>query len=250
MNQVGFHNRFIGTFQEAARLVRAGALGKVSNIHGSAFGQVVIKEQNRTWRAKRVRGRRLPPRLRLPRHRPDELPGRPARAGPRARPCRPSSPRTWRTRSRRSSPTPGGASGILETNWSDETYRKMSTTVTVHGTKGKLVVDRQELKVYLREGAQLRGLRRGLEHALHHRGSRSRSASTCGVRSTRPRSRPSSRRSAAGNMAHENSLRHPPTRPTGWSTSSSRPAARRRPEDARPWPTSTASSSGTTSSSA
>src|SRR5262249_27231982 len=40
INQVGFHNRFIGTFQEAQRLVRAGALGKVSNIHGSAFGQV------------------------------------------------------------------------------------------------------------------------------------------------------------------------------------------------------------------
>jgi predicted dehydrogenase len=41
-------------------------------------------------------------------------------------------------------------SGILETNWSDETVRKMSTTVTVHGTKGKLIADRQDLKVYLR----------------------------------------------------------------------------------------------------
>ena len=47
-----------------------------------------------------------------------------------------------------------GAAGILETNWSDETYRKMSTTVAVHGSKGKLVVDRQELKLYLREGAE------------------------------------------------------------------------------------------------
>jgi predicted dehydrogenase len=56
INQVGFHNRFIGTFQEAQRLVRAGALGKVSNIHGSAFGQVVVKEQNRTWRASKSEG--------------------------------------------------------------------------------------------------------------------------------------------------------------------------------------------------
>src|SRR5207244_7978285 len=43
INQVGFHNRFIGTFQEAQRLVRAGALGKVSNIHGSACGQVAVR---------------------------------------------------------------------------------------------------------------------------------------------------------------------------------------------------------------
>ncbi len=41
-------------------------------------------------------------------------------------------------------------SGVLETNWSDETVRKMSTTITAYGTKGKLIVDRQELKLYLR----------------------------------------------------------------------------------------------------
>ena len=49
---------------------------------------------------------------------------------------------------------PGGASGTLETNWSDETYRKMSTTLVVQGTKGKIIVDRQECKVYLRQGAE------------------------------------------------------------------------------------------------
>ena len=38
VNQVGFHNRFIGTFQQAERLIKPGALGEVSNIHGSAFG--------------------------------------------------------------------------------------------------------------------------------------------------------------------------------------------------------------------
>ena len=46
-----------------------------------------------------------------------------------------------------------GASGMLETNWSDETFRKMSTTIAVYGTKGKIVADRQECKVYLRSGA-------------------------------------------------------------------------------------------------
>ena len=30
----------------------------------------------------------------------------------------------------------------------------MSTTITVYGTRGKIVVDRQECKIYLREGAE------------------------------------------------------------------------------------------------
>src|SRR5205823_1263100 len=37
---------------------------------------------------------------------------------------------------------PGGASGQLETNWSDNSYRKMSTTMAVYGTRGKIVADR------------------------------------------------------------------------------------------------------------
>src|SRR5258706_3509793 len=56
VNQVGFHNRFIGTFREARRLSRAGALGQVTNIHGSAFGQVVVKEQSATGRSKKSEG--------------------------------------------------------------------------------------------------------------------------------------------------------------------------------------------------
>jgi scyllo-inositol 2-dehydrogenase (NADP+) len=45
---------------------------------------------------------------------------------------------------------PNAASGTLETNWSDPTFRKMTTTVVVSGTRGKLVVDRQELKVHMK----------------------------------------------------------------------------------------------------
>jgi predicted dehydrogenase len=56
---------------------------------------------------------------------------------------------------------PDGSTGILETNWSDETVRKMSTTVVVHGTEGKLVVDRQELKVFFRSGSAARALVHG-----------------------------------------------------------------------------------------
>jgi predicted dehydrogenase len=45
----------------------------------------------------------------------------------------------------------GGLSGQISANWSDESQRKMSTKVSVWGTNGKIVADRQEMKVYLRD---------------------------------------------------------------------------------------------------
>ena len=38
----------------------------------------------------------------------------------------------------------------LATNWSDETYRKMSVKLTFWGKNGRINVDRQEIQVYLR----------------------------------------------------------------------------------------------------
>jgi len=160
VNQVGFHNRFIGTFQEAQRLIRAGALGTVSNIHGSAFGQVVIKEQNRTWRAKRSEGGGC-----LHDYASHVIDLMNFLVGP-PKQVQGASLQTIFSQDVEDAVSAvfsyeNGAAGILETNWSDETYRKMSTTVTVHGTKGKLVVDRQELKVYLREGTAFEGYAEG-----------------------------------------------------------------------------------------
>ena len=36
-------------------------------------------------------------------------------------------------------------------NWSDESYRKMSTKISVWGTNGRMTADRQECQIYLRE---------------------------------------------------------------------------------------------------
>jgi predicted dehydrogenase len=44
-----------------------------------------------------------------------------------------------------------GVNGVLSVNWSDDTYRKMSTSVTVIGTKGKVISDANELKVYFKD---------------------------------------------------------------------------------------------------
>ena len=43
-----------------------------------------------------------------------------------------------------------GLTGTLLVNWSDETYRKMSTTLTVMGKKGKIICDATEIKIYFR----------------------------------------------------------------------------------------------------
>ncbi len=152
INQVGFHNRFIGTFQEARRLVRAGALGKVSNIHGSAFGQVVVKEKNRTWRASKSEGGGC-----LHDYASHVIDLMNFLVGPPTR-VQGASLQTIFSQGVEDAVSAvfsygEDASGLLETNWSDETYRKMTTSVTLHGTGGKIVVDRQELKVYLRPEA-------------------------------------------------------------------------------------------------
>jgi scyllo-inositol 2-dehydrogenase (NADP+) len=149
VNQVGFHNRFIGTFQEAQRLIRAGALGAVTNIHGSAFGQVVVKEQGSTWRSRKSEGGGCLHDYAC--HVVDLmnfLVGAPKRVSGALMQTIFSSD----VEDTVSAVFDYGSrmSGILETNWSDETMRKMSTTVVVHGTKGKLVAERQELQLYLR----------------------------------------------------------------------------------------------------
>jgi scyllo-inositol 2-dehydrogenase (NADP+) len=149
-NQVGYHNRFIATFREAQRLVKQGALGEVYHVNGSAFGQVVVRPKTGfTWRSKRSEGGGC-----LHDYASHVVDLMNFLVGP------PETVACAHLRSIYSKDVedavyaqlryPGGASGQLETNWSDDTHRKMSTTLVVNGTAGKLVVDRQELRVHLR----------------------------------------------------------------------------------------------------
>ncbi len=153
-NQVGYHNRFIGTFREARRLVKAGALGEVYHVSGSAFGQVVTRPKSGgTWRSRKSEGggclhdyaSHVVDLMNFVVGPPEEVLGAHLRSV-FSRDVEDAVYATFRY--------PGGASGQLETNWSDDTYRKMSTTLVVYGTKGKIVADRQECRVYLRPGAE------------------------------------------------------------------------------------------------
>ena len=157
VNQVGYHNRFIGCFRETQRLARAGALGEVYHVTGSAFGQVVVRSKSgSTWRAKKSEGggclhdyaSHVVDLMNFVVGTPERVLGAHLRSI-FSKDVEDAVYATFRY--------PGGASGQLETNWSDDTHRKMSTTLVVYGTKGKIVADRQECRVYLRQGADFEG---------------------------------------------------------------------------------------------
>lgn len=152
-NQVGYHNRFIGTFRETARLVAAGAIGDVHHIDGRAFGQVVTKAQGggRTWRSRKSEGGGC-----LHDYACHVIDLMNFVVG------RPRSVMGANLSSIYSSGVEdavyalfdydSGAVGTLETNWSDESYRKMTTSITVYGTLGKIYADRQECRLFLKPG--------------------------------------------------------------------------------------------------
>lgn len=152
-NQVGYHNRFIGTFRETRRLVREGALGEVYHVAGTAFGQVVVRPKTGfTWRSKKSEGGGC-----LHDYASHVIDLMNFIVGPGAEVLgahlRSIYSKDVEDAVYATLRYPNGASGQIETNWSDESYRKMSTTIVVYGTRGKIAVDRQECRVYLRAGA-------------------------------------------------------------------------------------------------
>ena len=56
VNQVGYHYRFVGAFQEVKRLLDAGAIGEVTHVLAEAYGPVVLKPKGSTWRTQRAEG--------------------------------------------------------------------------------------------------------------------------------------------------------------------------------------------------
>jgi predicted dehydrogenase len=160
-NQVGYHNRFIGTFQETRRLVRAGAVGDVYHITGSAFGQVVVRPKSgSTWRSKKAEGggclhdyaSHVIDLMNFIVGPPEKVVGAQMQSI-FSKDVEDAVYAQFRYK--------GGATGQLETNWSDDTFRKMSTTIVVYGTKGKIVADRQECRVYLKADAPFENLTAG-----------------------------------------------------------------------------------------
>ena len=149
ITQVGFHNRFLGTFQELKRLVDTGIIGDIYHFSGEAYGPVVVKEKTGSWRSKREEGggclydyaSHVLDLIHFTLGKTEAVSGTMLK----------------RTFSKEVEDTvysslflDNGLSGQLSVNWSDETFRKMSTSITVWGKKGKIICDATELKVFLK----------------------------------------------------------------------------------------------------
>lgn len=152
VNQVGFHNHFVGTFAEVRRLVKAGAIGEPFHVAGEAYGQVVTKPQTATWRSKKSEGGGC-----LHDYASHVVDLMNWVVGPPARVLGAHLSSIFSEAVDDAVYATfdygHGLSGQLTTNWSDTSYRKMTTRITVCGKKGKIVADRQEVQVFLSKGA-------------------------------------------------------------------------------------------------
>lgn len=160
VNQVGYHNRFLGSFKEAKRLLGKGIIGEISHFHAEAYGPVVLKEEASTWRSSAKEGGgcladyashviNLAEFLIKPAHKATGS----ILQSIFSKEVEDAVYTTLLCHD--------GINGQISVNWSDETYRKMTTQVTVYGKKGKLFADQQEVRIYVGEDKPEEGFSKG-----------------------------------------------------------------------------------------
>lgn len=147
VNQVGYHNKFIGTFNEVKKIVDSGLLGDIHHFVAESYGPVVVRKKQDTWRSDPAEGGGC--LMDYASHTVDLLnyiisPVQEVLSS-KLQPIFSSQVEdaVYAMLKLRN-----GVNGILSVNWSDETHRKMTTSITIYGTKGKIISDANELKVY------------------------------------------------------------------------------------------------------
>ncbi len=160
VNQVGYHNRYIGTFREMKRLVEANVIGDLFHFTGSAFGPVVLKEKGGTWRSDRSEGGGClfdyaSHVLNLIHF----ILGKPINA--KGTLLKNIYSNEVEDAVYSSLFLESGLSGQLAVNWSDETHRKMTTSIEIEGKKGKMIADATEIKIYLKEENKAEKMEKG-----------------------------------------------------------------------------------------
>ncbi|HSF46224.1 MAG TPA: Gfo/Idh/MocA family oxidoreductase [Chitinophagaceae bacterium] len=160
VNQVGYHNKFIGTFNEAKKIIDEGLLGDIYHFHGQSYGPVVVKPKQSSWRTNAAEGGGclmdyashvidLINYLLAPVHSVEAS----------------MMPKVFSGEVKDAVyamvSLENKVRGMISVNWSDDTYRKMTTSITVNGTKGKLVTDANELRLFLKEASPLQRYEKG-----------------------------------------------------------------------------------------
>ena len=150
INQVGFHNHFIGTFRELKRLLDLDVIGELVHFNGEAYGPVVTKEEGNTWRSSPYEGGGcLYDYASHVINLIQEILGRPGKI------CGTLLKSIYSKNVEDAVYSllklNNGLTGVLMVNWSDESYRKMSTSLSIYGKKGKIICDATEIKIYLKQ---------------------------------------------------------------------------------------------------
>jgi scyllo-inositol 2-dehydrogenase (NADP+) len=149
VNQVGYHYRFVAAFNEAKRLLESNLIGKLHHVHAEAYGPVVLRTKGSTWRSQKSEGGGC--LFDYSCHAIDlvnYLVGRPLAVSGTVLNSVFSNDVDDEIYS--TFEFSNGLFGQLATNWSDESFRKMSVKISIWGTNGRINVDRQELQVYVR----------------------------------------------------------------------------------------------------
>jgi predicted dehydrogenase len=149
VNQVGYHYRFIAAFNEAKRLLDRKLIGKLHHVRVEAYGPVVLRPKGSTWRSQKSEGGGC--LFDYACHAIDlvnYLVGRPTTVSGTVLNSVFSSDVDDEIYS--TFQFGGGFYGQLATNWSDESFRKMSVKLSIWGDNGRINIDRQELQIYIR----------------------------------------------------------------------------------------------------
>ncbi len=150
VNQVGYHCRFVGAFREAKRLVAAGVLGRIHHVRAEVYGPVVTRSRNTTWRGRKGEGGGCLYDYAC--HAIDlvnYIVGCPDRVGGAV--LNKVFSDAVEDEVYCTLYLPDGITGQLACNWTDSSYRKMETKLTIWGSDGHISVDRQEIRLYVRD---------------------------------------------------------------------------------------------------
>ena len=160
VNQVGYHNKFIGTFREVKRIIKSGALGEIYHFHGQSYGPVVIRAKQESWRTNPEEGGGC--LMDYASHVIDLINDilapvdKVTSSSLKSIFSRQVDDAVFAMMQLRNN-----VSGMLSVNWSDDTFRKMTTSLTINGTKGKIVSDANEFKVFFKDKEAPEGYRSG-----------------------------------------------------------------------------------------
>jgi predicted dehydrogenase len=160
INQVGYFLRFNEVFGAVKGFVASGLIGQVVHYKNEMYGRTVLKASRSSWRAKKEMGGGC--MLDFASHCIDLAD---YVFGPVQAVCGSILKSVYSDDVEDAVYTilrhDNGISGNVMVSWSDGSYRKPFNRIEILGTKGKIVADRQEYRLYLQDGNGAGGFDKG-----------------------------------------------------------------------------------------